>query len=741
MIDSINYQKTRENGRAKWNSYLFDSYSKGGVAENTNGRSSTTNGPIWLEKSLSEARDSEEETMSISVQSVSSFLRGQNVPIDPFVLAEREEKRRKAMDLQQAIKQQLEERENFRKYEKEKQYQQEKLEEERLAMQLEIERRQLEKEQKIQNEKKDNERKREEAMKRALEKAAMDAKIEKEKKRRERSMALHNSLDETISIQKIGERTEIFIEGCQKEIVKATPVKNLEIQRALSPEKNPQNNENEEEDDGETILIGTPIKLKKKNLDNFRRKNYHRRTPANEEEPKSTSDEEVSTPKTARSTDSNNNCEKLPLQNQNQPKSLSDLEGIAFVLQSMPLVPFMPITNEMFGGFNQLNNLAILMAQNRLNSPNVMLPIISPRDNPQTPNEKLDLSQFIISPNNPSSTITLQIQQVPPPPTPLQPMTDDRIKSVPSTPNSMINNEENNNKIAEGNSLIEQQVIKEILNSPRQTLDISSTPTIPHDGTFTKDESQTHHDAFTSTTKEIKKFIENEEVEQEIKILTPKKYRNASRSCKSIGTQTESFLFCEYCSYQHQQHRCSHSIINNELAAVNTSNITSSNCTSVQVQSPENMKPREKKTSEERPKWGVRNPPVKYLKASERDPFYNHGKGKKKRALKKAASECERSDDGCGFKDCPLIKNSSPLLPKRFPKSNTLESLCSNLLPIKTDRFGNVCLVDESNFIMKEAYRRIQARSDLYASDTESSIDIKHKSFFSRRNDFVDVFD
>lgn len=728
MIDSINYQKTRENGRAKWNSYLFDSYAKGGVAaENTNGRSST-NGPIWLEKSLSEARDSEEETMSISVQSVSSFLRGQNVPIDPFVLAEREEKRRKAMELQQAIKMQLEERENMRKFEKEKQYQQERLEEERHAKQMEIERRQLEKEQKIQNEKLENERKREEAMKRALEKAAMDAKIEKDKKRRERSMALQNSLDETISIQKIGERTEIFIEGCQKEMVRATPVKNLEIQRALSPVKNTQNIENDE-DDGETILIGTPIKLKKKNLDNFRRKNYHRRPPANEEELKSTSDDEMSTPKTAKSSDSNNNCEKLPLQN--PPKSFSDLEGIAFVLQTMPLVPFVPITNEMFGGFNQLNNLAFLMAQNRLNSPNVMLPIISPRDNPQTPNEKLDLSQFIIPPNNPS-TITLQIQQVPPPPS----LTDDRIKSVPSTPNSMmINNGENYNKIVEGNSLIAQQVVNDNLSS-QQTRDILSTHIVPHDGTFTKEETQTHHDAFTSTTKEIK-IIENEDVEQEIKILTPKKYRNAARSCKSIGTQTESFLFCEYCSFQHQQHKCSHSIINSELAAVSTANNTSSNCTS--VQSPENMKPRDKKIAEERPKWGVRNPPVKYLKASERDPFYNHGKGRKKRSLKKAVSECEKSDDGCGFKDCPLIKNS-PLLPKRCPKSN-LESLCSNLLPIKTDRFGNVCLVDESNFIMKEAYRRVKARSEMYASDTESSIDIKHKSFFSRRNDFVDVFD
>ena len=254
MIDSsINYQKARDGGRAKWNSYPFDAFTKG---ENINGRSSrsTTNGgPNWLEKSLSEVRDSEEDAMSISMASVSSYLRGQNAPIDPLVLAEREEKRRKAIELQHAIKQQLQERENMKKLEREKLYQQEKLEEERFARQMEVERLRLEKEQQMQNEKLENERKKAEAMRLALEKAAMEAQIEKERKRREKAL-LQSSLDETISIQKIGEKTEIFI----SEVEKFSEVERVEspILKQSPPTPEPKEEIFEEENDGETILIG-----------------------------------------------------------------------------------------------------------------------------------------------------------------------------------------------------------------------------------------------------------------------------------------------------------------------------------------------------------------------------------------------------------------------------------------------------------------------------------------------------
>lgn len=720
---SVNYQKNREGGRAKWGSYLFDSFSK------DNGRSSrNTNGPVWLEKSLSEARDSEEETMSISVRSVASFLRGQNVPVDPTVLAERESKRRKAMELQQAIKEQLQERENLKRIEKEKQFQIDKREEERLARQVEIERKRLEYEQNMQYEKLENERKKEEAMRKALEKAALEAQYDRERKRREKA-AMQNTIDETISIQRIGEKTEIFIDQKPQSGYNTPKVEEKSVPQTPATESNI--DDEDEEDDGETVLIGTPIKLKKKNLETFRRK-FHKRQQ-NLEDSKNTSDDDVSTPKTSKSVESNNEKNQMK-----QAKAFADLDGIALVLQSMPMVPFVPLTNDMYS-FSHLNNLALLMAaQNRLHSPNLMLPIISKDMTTQSTmsaTDKLDFSQFIIPPSN-QQTITLQFQQVE-----AKPAANDgserqiRITSVPPTPDQKTQEppSETEAKAIKLNETFDKDEaldsMRSISHTPSESLPkaaLTSPTPLPHDGTFTKEECHTH-DAFTSTSTE-NRFVDEE---REVKILTPQKYRNGLKlkgNVKTIATQTESFLFCEYCSYQHQsQHHCS-----GHHAAAEDTDTTVNN---VQVES---VKSKDKKAAEHRPQWGVRNPPIKYLKASERDPFY--GKNRKKRYLKKALSESEKTDEHCTHKDCPLVKTSTPpLLPKRFDNFSR-DNLCKSMLPIKYDRFGRICLMDEQNFIFSQAYQRMH-KSDIYTSDAESSVDIKHKSFFlPKANDFQDIF-
>lgn len=69
-----------------------------------------------------------------------SYLRGQNIPMDADILQERETKRQKALELQNAIKQQLEEKDRQRKEEKERRLREERLEDERIRREREKER-------------------------------------------------------------------------------------------------------------------------------------------------------------------------------------------------------------------------------------------------------------------------------------------------------------------------------------------------------------------------------------------------------------------------------------------------------------------------------------------------------------------------------------------------------------------------------------------------------------------------
>ncbi|XP_026666640.1 histone-lysine N-methyltransferase, H3 lysine-79 specific isoform X2 [Ceratina calcarata] len=68
-----------------------------------------------------------------------TYLRGQNIPVDASILQEREAKRQKALELQNAIKKQLEEKDRQRKEEKERKLKEERLEEERIKREREKE--------------------------------------------------------------------------------------------------------------------------------------------------------------------------------------------------------------------------------------------------------------------------------------------------------------------------------------------------------------------------------------------------------------------------------------------------------------------------------------------------------------------------------------------------------------------------------------------------------------------------
>lgn len=150
--------------------------------------------PKWVERGLNNKADilvihhpgdenyKENQSQNQS-QAQKNFLLGQNVPLPPEILEERERKRKKALEHQNAIRKQLEERENRRREEKENRIKEEKMEEERIRREQEIERLRYEEEQKKNKQKEEKEKRKEEAMKEALELAEKRAKEEKKNRK------------------------------------------------------------------------------------------------------------------------------------------------------------------------------------------------------------------------------------------------------------------------------------------------------------------------------------------------------------------------------------------------------------------------------------------------------------------------------------------------------------------------------------------------------------------------------
>lgn len=109
-------------------------------------------------------------------------MRGQNVPLEPEIKAQRENKRMKALELQSAILSQLEDREKRRLEERERQIQEERQEGLRIQRQHEEDRLRLEDERKRNEEKQMFEQRKLETLKKALEEAERKAKQDKEKR-------------------------------------------------------------------------------------------------------------------------------------------------------------------------------------------------------------------------------------------------------------------------------------------------------------------------------------------------------------------------------------------------------------------------------------------------------------------------------------------------------------------------------------------------------------------------------
>lgn len=106
---------------------------------------------------------------------------------------------------------------------------------------------------------------------------------------------------------------------------------------------------------------------------------------------------------------------------------------------------------------------------------------------------------------------------------------------------------------------------------------------------------------------------------------------------------------------------------------------------------------------EDRPKWGVNRPVHQYIKASERDPIYLRNKRKKhqKRQFPDDISRCcdgdiSKDDSVQGSRSTSpspsIITNSTVTLSSPSLVKNRKRSVCTEILPIKTDVNGRVYL-------------------------------------------------
>nr|XP_012218238.1 PREDICTED: histone-lysine N-methyltransferase, H3 lysine-79 specific [Linepithema humile] len=123
-----------------------------------------------------------------------SYLRGQNIPMDADILQEREARRLKALELQNAIKQQLEEKDRQRKEEKERRMREERMEDERIRREREKERERFDEEQRLLREKEAAKLKKAQAMREVLE-AAERLAMEEKKNRRKREGQTDEDVD------------------------------------------------------------------------------------------------------------------------------------------------------------------------------------------------------------------------------------------------------------------------------------------------------------------------------------------------------------------------------------------------------------------------------------------------------------------------------------------------------------------------------------------------------------------
>lgn len=198
------------------------------------------------------------------------------------------------------------------------------------------------------------------------------------------------------------------------------------------------------------------------------------------------------------------------------------------------------------------------------------------------------------------------------------------------------------------------------------------------------------------------------------KEMTEEKAKNELTNVTDASTQTDKKLeYCFQCRYHHCHH---HHVIVKELSSNCTEDVKTvavnhssklkcldKECASASVGG-RNMcaDPKEPAKIEDRPKWGVNRPLHQYVKASERDPFYLRNK-RKKHQKRQYTEENSRSCDADGSKEesmpgsrstspSPSIITNSTITLSSPQLKNRKRSICTEILPIKTDMNGRVYL-------------------------------------------------
>lgn len=628
-----------------------------------------------------------------------SFIRGQNAPIDSNTLAERAVRRMKALEFQNAIKEQLAERERIRQLDNEKRLIEERIYEDRIQRQLEAEQERVEEEQRKQLEKLDQERKKQEMMRAAIEKAKNEAEIEKSKKKKENygntkdyTHSPRYSLIESSSSQNGSKQADnLNIVSCEQTIdQKPEESNNSTENNDLKQNVDELSNGNKKEytktsqfDDDEKILIGSPIKLKKKNVNKLKKSKL----------------ENVSSPEISPA--SSTNKENVPER---------DIDGIALVLQTLP--PLVPIINNDLSNMNQnvnnLNNLqfAVMLAQQlqQINSANS-----------HTVETKPDLKLA----NNPNIYHETNVQHT------------STLRNTQSERNNSyeIRNNREADVIADNicNACGKKQKVKNGGNSEKLT----PRSLVSRDRSFTKETRMLQtRDVGTLTS------------EENVPVIT------ANGLMNTVSTQTETETN-EHCCYMHH---CSHRVYVKETStspineydngsqsdlslafkpihnfkenppSLLTDELQQSSTSNAGAKATNRLKPiadlkqeiKEIKESirfEDRPKWGVNRPIAQYVKASDRDPFYL--KNKRKKCKKRFSDNVSETNDttSCNTSESRLSSpnlskaTSGTNLPSNSKVSNEIlkRKVCTEILPIKTDKNGLVFLnFSEASVVMSE---------------------------------------